>query len=115
MEWDIFNERIKKVIEDVENNEIKLYEAWSKYLKEKLSFPFEAEVAEYQDPNSILYDVDRVQVIDVYRIEEMYGIIVKIKINNNNSYFPLCDFEAVNLPAEEKQALKDYRVWFANR
>ena len=113
MEWDIFNKRIKKVIEGIED-EMELYEVWSEYLKEKLNFPFEAEVSEYQHPGSMLHDIDRVQVIDIYRVEEMYGIIAEIKVNNKYTYFPLCDFEAVDLAEEGKQALKDYKIWFAN-
>lgn len=44
------DERIQNVIADIEDDEMKLYTAWSKYFIEKLKFPFEAEVTEYQEP-----------------------------------------------------------------
>ena len=115
MEYNIFNERIKKIIDGIEKDEMKCYGAWRKYLNKKLQFPFEAEVFEYQGSESFIQAGEKCRVIKIYREEDLYGIIVEIKFNNQKKYFPLCDLEALNLDDLANQALKDYQVWFANR
>jgi len=42
---------------------MRLYEAWNKYLIEKLKFPFEAEVNEYQEPGCFIKQGDKLKVI----------------------------------------------------
>lgn len=118
MEWEIYDEqdeRIQNVIADIEDDEMKLYEAWSKYLAEKLKFPFEAEVNEYQEPKCFIQQGDKLKVIKIESEEDLYGIIVEVRFESKQRYFPLCDLKALDLDDDGKEALYDYRVWFANR
>lgn len=118
MEWEIYDEqdeRIQKVIADIEDDEIKLYEVWNKYFVEKLKFPFEAEVNEYQEPRCSIQQGERLKVIKIESEEDLYGIIVEVRWGKKKRYFPLCDLKAIDLDDEGKQALYDYKVWFANR
>ncbi len=66
MKWKIHDEqdeRIQNVIADIEDDEMKLYEAWNKYLARKLKFPFEAGVYEYQEPSCFIQQGDKLKVI----------------------------------------------------
>jgi hypothetical protein len=90
------------------------FEAWEKYLKEKLTFPFEAEVSEHQDRGPIQIG-ERVRVLDIEIIDDSYGIIVSIKTKRGQHDFPLCDLEALPETSQNYQPLNDYVVWFANR
>lgn len=120
MKWEVYHEyeediRVQNVIIEVENDETKLYEAWEKYLKDKINLPFKGKVSEYQHPSSSIYQDDEVKVVKFESIEDLYGIIVEIRYKREKNYFPLCDLEAIDLDEEGKQALDDYRYWFANR
>jgi hypothetical protein len=89
-------------------------EAWEKYLKANLVFPFEAEVSEHQERGPIRTG-ERVSVLGIEIIDDSYGIIVSIKTKQGHYDFPLCDLEAVPETSPNYQPLNDYVVWFANR
>ena len=112
MVWDIFNDRIKKVIEDIEDDEFKCYDAWIEYLSQKLNFPFKAEVVDYQPPGNFFQNGDKLKVTKIYSSEDLYGIIVEVR---KKKYFPLCDLDGLDLEDEATQALEDYKTWFGNR
>ncbi len=88
-------------------------EAWERYLKESLSFPFEARVSEYQEKGR-LRQGDRVKVREISVVDDLYGVIVSGKSGGERIDFPLCDLEAVN-HGVNGQIVCDYGVWFANR
>jgi hypothetical protein len=90
------------------------FEAWEKYLKEKLTFPFEAEVSEHQERGPIRIG-ERVSLLGIEIIDDSYGIIVSIKTKRGHYDFPLCDLEAFPDTSPNYQPLNDYVVWFANR
>ena len=121
MKWEVYHEydeediRVQSVIIEVENDEIKLYEAWEKYLKDKINLSFKGKVIEYQHPSSRIQQGDEVTVVKFESIEDLYGIIVEVRFGRKKIYFPLCDLEAIELNEEGKQPLDDYRYWFANR
>ena len=104
--------RIREVLSDVEG-EMEELEAWERYLKENLSFPFEARVSEYQEKGR-LRQGDRVTVREVSVVDDLYGVIVSGKWGGESIDFPLCDLEAVN-HGVNGQIVSDYGVWFANR
>lgn len=104
--------RIREVLSDVEGDTEEL-EAWERYLKENLSFPFEARVSEYQEKGR-LRQGDRVTVREISVVDDLYGVIVSGKWSGESIDFPLCDLEAVNHRVNG-QVVSDYGVWFANR
>ena len=115
MEWDIFNDRIKEVIDGIEDDENKCYDAGIEYLNQKLNFPFKAEVVDYQPPGNFFQNGDKLKVTKIYSSEDLYGIIVEVRMNRYKRYFPLCDLDALDLEDEATQALEDYKTWFGNR
>jgi hypothetical protein len=90
------------------------FKAWEKYLKEKLTFPFDAEVSEHQDHGPVRIG-ERVSVLGIEIVDDSYGIIVSIKTKRGHYDFPLCDLEAYPDTSLNYQPLDDYVVWFANR
>ena len=104
--------RIREVLSDVEG-EMEELEAWQRYLKENLSFPFEARVSEYKEKGR-LRQGDRVKVREISVVDDLYGVIVSGKSGGESVDFPLCDLEAVN-SGVDGQIVSDYGVWFANR
>lgn len=104
--------RIREVLSGVES-EMEELEAWERYLKENLSFPFEARVSEYQEEGR-LRQGDRVKVREISVVDDLYGVIVSGKSGGESIDFPLCDLEAVN-HGVNWQIVSDYGVWFANR
>jgi len=89
-------------------------EAWGKYLKETLTFPFDAKVSEFQERGP-LAEGDEVRVLAVEDVDELLGVVVRIKRGWRKRVFPLCDLEAMSRKSPARLPVKDYCVWFANR
>lgn len=107
--------RIRQVLKGVaKNNDLAALNAWEKYIKKMLTFPFNAEVAEPQDQGSLRVE-DRVTVLSIDEIDEDYGILVNIKAPRGDYVFPLCDLDALDQNSPNYEPLHDYAVWFANR
>jgi hypothetical protein len=88
---------------------------WLQYLNEKISFPFEAEICEYQEGGSILCQGDKLKVHKIEGEDDLYGVIVSVRKGRKKYSFPLVDLEPLNLDEKGKEALEDYKTWFANR
>lgn len=118
--WDCLNDegdRIKKVLAGVdEDNEIEALQAWEDFLFEKLEFPFDAKVAEYQERGRLKVN-DKVKVVEIVDTDDLYGIIVNLrhKARKKSYDFPLCDLEVTDKKSANYLPVKDYCVWFANR
>ncbi|MGH9769776.1 MAG: calcium-binding protein [Blastocatellia bacterium] len=109
------DKRIQAVLDGLDpDDEMALVEAWEEHLEEKLSFPFEAEVAEYQERGP-LRTGDRVKVKSIVDADDHYGIIVKVGRGEERFAFPLCDLEVTDRQSANYQVVKDYVIWFANR
>ncbi len=107
--------RMQQVLNSVgRKGELGRFEAWKKYLKEKLAFPFYAKVSEHQERGPIRIG-ERVNVLGIEIVDDSYGIIVSIKTKRGHYDFPLCDLEATPNTSPNYQPLNDYVVWFANR
>jgi hypothetical protein len=107
--------RIQKVLAGADiDDEIGTLDAWDEYLEENLTFPFEAEVSEYQERGPIRAG-DKLTVMSITDVDEMYGLIVGVKRGHESYDFPLCDLTVVGNESSNKQIVKDYAVWFANR
>ena len=87
--------------------------AWKKYLGKKLSFPFEAKIAESQYGD--LREGDKVTVMGFRLVDDMYGLIVDVFHKRGAYSLPLCDLQVSNKKSPNYQPVEDYRIWFANK
>jgi hypothetical protein len=107
--------RIQQVLNSAtRRGETGAFAAWEKYLNTNLTFPFEAEVSEWQDRGP-LRTGERVSVLEIEIVDDSYGVIVAVKTKHGRYDFPLCDLEAFPNTSSNYQPVKDYVVWFANR
>ncbi|NAS19028.1 hypothetical protein GND98_014395 [Clostridium butyricum] len=115
MEWEINSNqdrRIYYVIKDVQEDDyMGAVEAWEKYLMKNLKFPFEAIVAESEVYYPIEYG-DKLKVIGIDMIDDLYGVIVNIKKGRHSCCIELCQLET---EGENRQVLDDYNTWFCNK
>ncbi|MCI5161546.1 MAG: hypothetical protein D3917_05895 [Candidatus Electrothrix sp. AX5] len=116
--WDSLGkegEGIKEVLRDIASDDDEAaLEAWDKHLRQVLTFPFQAEVNEFQERGP-LRTGDRITVekIDAY-IDDLRGIFVKVKKKQSSYVFPLADLEAMDQKGANFQPLRSYVIWFAN-
>lgn len=107
--------RIQAVLDKAEDgSEWAAYEAWEAHFQQVLSFPFEAEVSEWQERGP-LRTGEEVKVLGIEGSEDLYGILVSVRREHRKYVFPLCDLEVVDKSSSNYQPVKDYAVWFANR
>jgi hypothetical protein len=107
--------RIHKVLQDIEeDDELKAFETWQKYLEARLKLPFDAVISELQERGP-LHAGDLVKVIGFEGVEDLYGVLVNIKAKGKAYVFPLCDLKAANEKSANFTLTDDYAVWFANR
>jgi hypothetical protein len=90
------------------------FKAWEKYLKKKLSFPFNAIVDEFQERGRMKAG-NKVTVNRISDIDELNGILVDIEYKSKNYIFPLADLEVVGKSSSNYRPIKDYVIWFVNR
>ena len=107
--------RIQAIMNSVnKHDEIAVLEAWDRHLRANLTFPFEAEVYEFQERGPLKVG-DKMKVVSIAECDDLYGIIVEVRIKRNKSHFPLCDLEVCNKKSSNHPLVADYRFWFANR
>jgi len=107
--------RIGQVMTGVDaDDEMAALDAWDGYLTQHLAFPFESQVSEFQE-HGPLRSGDRVQVLRISAVEDLYGILVRLRVRRGEYDFPLCDLEVVDKHSPNFQVVDDYAVWFANR
>ncbi|MCL2323933.1 MAG: calcium-binding protein [Oscillospiraceae bacterium] len=92
---------------------------WEKFMTENMTFPFNGVIAEAQgnifseEKGPINYG-DKVIVKKVVGEDDLYGVIVEIKLGKKSYDFPLCDIAALDEKSANYKILDNYRVWFAN-
>ena len=107
--------RIQKVLEGVDTeDETAVLEAWGRYLRKRIKFPFKARVAEWQEGGD-LRQGDQVSVQGIEDIAGRYGIIVEVRRGHDYNAFPLADLEVAGKKSPNYQPVNDYCIWFANR
>ena len=116
--WDSLEkegEGIKEVLRDITSgDEEAALEAWDKHLRQVLTFPFQAEVEEFQEKGPLRTgDKITVEKIDSY-IDDLRGIFVKVTNKKSSYVFPLADLEAMDEKGLNFQSLRSYVIWFAN-
>lgn len=108
-------ERIGQVLAGVDpDDEMALLDRWEKHLRRHLRFPFDAEVAEYQERGP-LQAGNRISVQGLFDVDDHYGLIVLIRCGRRQYHFPLCDLEAADESSPNHDLVMEYAVWFANR
>lgn len=106
---------IAAILREVDpDDEMDAFYAWEEYLSQHLTFPFAAEVAEFQDRGPLRAG-DRVKVHGIEMTDDHYGVIVKLRRSRNVYHFPLCDLKMLGPDSPEKDLVQLYAVWFANR
>ena len=106
---------ISKILKGIKpRDQPAILKRWEAHLGKVLRFPFEAEVAEFQERGPIPTDA-KVMVRSMTMVDEMRGIIVEVAFQNNRYYFPLCDLEAVDKNSDIHDYVIEYAVWYANR
>ena len=109
-------DRIQAVVNSAEDNtdEWQVMLTWEDHLERNLQFPFEAEVHEFQEYGP-LQAGDRLTVLGIEDVDDLYGVIVSCRRNRRRYDFPLADLAAIGEDSPNAQPVRDYRVWFANR
>lgn len=105
---------ISRILDGIErDDEFEMFERWEEYFSATLTFPFKAEVTESQGRGP-LRSGDILTVHGVESVEEMYGLIVKVKKERKTYYFPLCDLTPIDEKSSNYQPVRNYAIWFAN-
>ncbi|MEM7126885.1 MAG: calcium-binding protein [Chloroflexota bacterium] len=89
-------------------------QAWEEHLLQHLDFPFAATVDE-MIARGPLQVGDRIKVHGIEMIDDMYGVIVKLRRGRKLFHHPLCDLAAMDESSSNHDLVQLYRVWFANR
>lgn len=116
--WDFLGsagEITRQVLKGIDpDDDFAAFEAWEKHFSHVIKFPFEAEIAEFQERGP-LRTGSKVRVHSISSVEDLYGVIVKVTQKHHTYYFPLCDLEATDTESETHNQIQSYAVWFANR
>ncbi len=106
---------IQAVLEGINpGDESACFNAWYDHFDKNLSFPFDAEISEFQERGPHRAG-EKVQVLALEDIEYPYGVLVKIKKDGRKYAFPLCDLEASDTNSKLHDLVENYAIWFANR
>lgn len=116
--WEWFGEegkRIHKVLSGVNEADVMdVLRAWEKYFEKTLRYPFDAIITEGSIGGQ-LNQGDRVSVKKISLVDDLYGIIVELRLSRNKYDHPLCNMEVINRKSSNYQPVKDYCTWFINR
>ena len=117
--WDhlggFVRKRIHEVLKDTNiTDEDDVMDVWGQYLSEKLSFPFDAEISEYQDKGP-LQQGDKIRIHEIIGSDHLYGVLVKLRLSRKGYHSPLCIVKVEDKHSKNYQIVDAYNVWFANR
>lgn len=116
--WDYLGDsgkRISKVLEHIDpDDNLAAFDAWEKHLNQSLTFPFEAEISDYQTKGPLQHG-DKIRIHSIWGNDDLYGVIVKVRYGRKVYHFPLCDVEVLGGISKRFQVVVDYKNWFANR
>ncbi|MCL2774322.1 MAG: calcium-binding protein [Oscillospiraceae bacterium] len=92
---------------------------WAEYFSENLTLPFNGIVSEpqgdglFEETGPVRYG-DKVTVNKIVGEDDLYGVIVDIKIGKKGYQFPLCDIAADDVKSPNYKIIDNYHIWFAN-
>ena len=89
--------------------------AWRDHFEKSLTFPFKAVVDEAQERRSPVRAGDRVKVLALDEVDDLYGVMVRVKQKFSTFSLPLCDLKALDEASPNYQPVYLHAVWFANR
>lgn len=93
--------------------EMDQYQAWEAHILETVKFPLEAEVSEHQGWGRALKIGNRVKILEIDFIDDLYGLIVLLK---GGQAFPLADLKVVpEINSPYAHTIQLYAIWFANK
>jgi len=98
------------------SDELKVLEAWQRYFEEKLKFPFEAKVYDWERREPFCGG-DRVNVLEISttEVDEIYGVFAVAQKNGKKYDFPFACLEPIKKKSSNHEVLDDYSMWFANK
>ncbi len=108
-------QNITAIVGDSDDYGWDVFEKWENHFNEKLSFPFRAEINEWDSHSSHVKIGDTVKVTGIHEIDEHYGVLVDCKFRYSKLILPLCDLDVVDKKSPQYDLVKLYAVWFANR
>lgn len=108
-------ERIQKIKEKIlKGNKSKKKDAqldkWLDFLKEELTFPFEAAIEETENFELRWKDIIKVKKIENFI--EPYGILLEIKKGRKKYIFPLCDLEIIEKQSKNRFITEAFLEWW---
>lgn len=121
--WEIYNtlswsdygeqgERIQAVLETAPNGDERAqFEAWERYLRQRLAFPFEAEVTEPQDEEPLEVE-ERVKVLGIEGSDDLAGVLVQVSKQGYRGVLPLCDLDVTDEHSPQFEPVDDYLTWY---
>lgn len=112
-EWSFLGEQGQRIQQIVagSSDDVDALRTWTEYLGDNLSFPFDAEVIDFQEQGP-LQAGDVVTVKRIRLVDDKYGIIVAVSQAGQNYDFPLCDLEVVTDSSPNYMLVDDYGTWF---
>lgn len=107
---------INAILADIDiEDEMGQMEAWRDYFARTLTFPFKAVVDESQGGRSPVEAGDRVTVLALADVDDLYGVIVRVKRKFSTFSLPLCDLKALDEASPNYEPVYLHALWFANR
>lgn len=107
---------INAILADIDiEDELAQMEAWRDHFAASLTFPFKAVVDEAQGGRSPVRAGDRVTVLALADVDDLYGVIVRVKHKFSTFRLPLCDLKALDEESPNFVPVYLYALWFANR
>ena len=105
---------IRNVLQNVDaDDENKAFDAWAKYCRKHLSFPFEAEVEPLS--KGPFNAGDRIRVHAVEGAYDLYGVIVKVRLGRKVFHLPLGEVRVMDKQSDNYKIIDSYWDWFANQ
>jgi hypothetical protein len=115
--WNYLGEegaRIGRVLKGIDPSDTyACTKAWSRYLEKVLVFPFEAIIVEGDIGPLEIGSQVRVHSIAIF--DDLYGVIVDVRLGRLKYACPLCDLEALDKKSFNYRNIQDYVVWYGNR
>jgi hypothetical protein len=107
--------RIQQVLAGIDPADIMaLLRAWQACLLANWPLPCDAVVDE-DHSHGPLHVGDRVKVLGFSAVDDLYGLIVHVRLGRRQYDYPLCDLKVSAQASPAHQLIDDYRTWHANQ
>ena len=107
---------INAILADIDiEDDLAQMEAWRDHFAASLTFPFKAVVDEVQGGRSPVGAGDKVTVLALEDVDDLYGVLVRVKHKFSAFSLPLCDLKALDKASPNYEPVYLHALWFANR